>query len=151
MVYYTGTCPEDAGRLIDLSHGRASLSDPSLAHARGHAKGTSGRQYFSKIDCIENYSRGCEKSSFWSREDQDEALHFALTSREGELAIEKLNSGSTSETVFVSIRHLRMAMAKFCDGRQLSHTTRARWVKIILRHPGFVGESIHIHNCFTVG
>ena len=154
MLFYSGVGPDDAAEVIDASLGRSSESSRGYpmapSHTRGHAVAPLGRRLLRSIDCVKNFSSDCMKSAFLSRGDQDRAAHAALASEAGQEAIRKLNAGSESEQVKWDIRPLKIEMANFRNGQQISRPIRAKYVTVVLRHP-MDCRSIHVHTCFPMG
>ena len=149
MICYDGDCPKDAADIVDASHGRPSASSRAPSHVRGHAVAPPGRRLLRDIDCVENFSYECMKSAFLSRGDQDRAVHEALISDAAGPAIHRLNSGSESELLKCDIRPLRIMMANFRNGEQISRPVRAKYVVVVLRHPTD-DRPIHIHTCYPL-
>ena len=150
MIFYDGVCPEDAANVIDASNGKPSASNRAPSHARGHAVAPPGRRLLKDIDCVENFSRDCMKSAFLSRGDQDKAVHTAMASEAAESAIRKMNSGSENEQIKCDVRHLRIMMANFRNGQQITRPIQVKYVAVLLRHPTD-DRSIHIHTCYPMG
>jgi hypothetical protein len=100
-------------------------------------------------NCVEEFSRGCQKSAFLSREDQNLATHEALCSEEAERAMRRLNTGSQSEQVKFDIRFLSIDMINFDRGQAISRPKPAKYVVLVLRHAPDEA-SIHIHNSYPV-
>ena len=150
MVGYAGKNASDAGEIIDRSQGRPALSREyrALAHPRGHSMAPESRWFLpTDYNCVEEYSRGCHKSAFVSRDDQNLATHVALCSEQGKKAMDKLNAGSENEQVKIDIRYLDIDMVNFDRGQIIARPKQARYVVLVLRH-AMEKNSVHVHNSY---
>ncbi|XP_076240429.1 uncharacterized protein LOC143182969 [Calliopsis andreniformis] len=136
---YVGTSPHAAKIILDNSQNALCHECSQYGHPRAHA---SDKNATGPTDSVENYSRmrGDMRSGFLSREDQDEGAHYALIHRKTQIAMKRLNSGSTNEAVTLTASELEETgcvlskMKEWYKGEEYTGELDILRVTIVLRH-----------------
>ena len=149
MVGYHGKSYLDAAVVLLRSQGTPARGFRDPGHARGHAMVALGEMIFlGSKECIEYYSTNAKKCGFVNREEQDLCLHYCLTTEEARTAMEKLNTGSLSETVEIDIRDMDLEMVRYVDGNLVSWAAAMKAV-LVLRHQAY-NDDVHVQTFYPV-